>query len=166
MDSKGLAAAGARAWAGLAAVSARLVHPRRQAQTRLPASSPQAGLSEALDLESTRLRLGCDEALLQRVLEQFALELDDWERELESGMDQADAPAACRLAHAIKGAAATVGAHRLRVAAQAFEAGLRSGSAAPGGELARACLGELRQTRAALSVLLASPRGSQAPAHG
>lgn len=164
MEWKGLAAAGARAWAWIAAASGRsastgtgAVEHRAAVPEPVPAAhaSAAASPSDAFDLEATRLRLDGDEDLLQRMLSQFALEIDEWERNLTAGRDQADAPALCRIAHAIKGTAANLGAVRLRAAAQEFEAGLRAGTAAPVGELASACLHELRQTRAALTVLLA-----------
>jgi HPt (histidine-containing phosphotransfer) domain-containing protein len=117
-----------------------------------PASGPavQGGLSSCFELEAALVRLCGDRVMFKRLLSQFALDLAEWEPRLLALREQADASALCQLAHAIKGAAASAGAERLRCAAQALEVDLRNGSTTPAGEPARACLQELRQALAAL----------------
>lgn len=145
MDLTGLTAVGARAWAWLTAAAPDA--------SRSPAAG---GRLEGFDLAAALVRLGGDGQLLRSVLQQFALDLADWEPRLAAAMQSGDVPATRQLAHALKGAAATAGAESLRAAALALEAGLRNGSTTPGGALAQACLAELGLALAGLHKWLDS----------
>ena len=130
--------------------------PRATAPVLTPAAAPTPARSEALagtpaathpaqpeallvpaealhipgfDLAATRQRLGDDPELLVSILRHFQHDLTDWPAQFDRARVMAEPKEAVRLAHGLKGAAANVGATRVRATAVALEAALKEGAA-------------------------------------
>lgn len=103
------------------------------------------------DLETTRRRLGNDEALLRALLRSFRQFACDWPAEFAAARAQGDHDAGVRLAHTLKGAAANVGAVQVQATAAMLEAALVAAAepARVDGRVAD-CLAALETARAAL----------------
>ncbi len=98
-----------------------------------PVAAPQAGSAAAttspsspLDTTAALARLGHDAALLERVLDHAAVFILGWPQAFAAARAQGEPGQALRLAHDLRGIAATIGADALSAAAAQLEAGLRA----------------------------------------
>ncbi len=101
------------------------------ANTPLPVSGApvasdrsEGSAAEMLDTSAAIARLGGDTELLQRVTEHAAVFMQEWASNYERVRAEGSAPRALRLAHDLKGIAATVGAQALADSAQVLEQAL------------------------------------------
>jgi CheY-like chemotaxis protein len=129
-----------------------------------PIAQPSADPPEAvLDRAELLGHVGGDEELLR---EMVALFLDDSPRMFEAvraAIELADAPQLRLAAHALKGALATLGAHRAHDAAEELEQLGRDGDLSRASAVLSLLASELARLRAALAELLPSgPEGNRA----
>ena len=110
---------------------------------------PAPTLDQLLDKAPALERLGGNQALFERLLGEVRKTQAGAARQIEAAIQSADIPQAHRLAHSLKGVAATIGAARLREAALQMETALASQA----GLRYDGCLTELKS---ALSELMAA----------
>jgi two-component system sensor histidine kinase/response regulator len=91
---------------------------------------PEIGRLEALGIEAEAAlgRVGGRWALYRELLKMFAASSRDFGAQLRAAITAADMPAAERLAHTLKGAAATIASEAIRYAAARLEADVRAGA--------------------------------------
>jgi two-component system sensor histidine kinase RpfC len=89
-------------------------------------SSPNPRLS-ALDLKTTRMRLGIPEPLFEEFLRLTRQDIAGLRARLRESGESGDWERAVQLAHAIKGLAADICAEQLAEAARRLESAVRSG---------------------------------------
>jgi PAS domain S-box-containing protein len=126
------------------------------AREALPAEAPPA--AACVDRAELRLRLGGNEALVGRVLQAVARELQAWPARWQAAAQESVAAQAA-LVHALKGAAGTAGAPGLQALAAALERLLRAGDAASP-ESARLQAAVLEAVAATAAELAGGPGGS------
>jgi PAS domain S-box-containing protein len=90
-------------------------------------SSQAARASEVLDYETALQRLGNDRELLEEVLEAFLISVPSLLQRIKAAIHAADCQLVQREAHSLKGAAAAIGANRLRETALRLEIAARDG---------------------------------------
>jgi len=101
-------------------------------------------------------------ALLRRVLRQFAAHYADGLPALDDALEHADAGAAARAAHSLKGAAAAIGATRVLARTEALEAALaQAGSVGAVAAQALALRGDLQAVVEAIGEALADTATTQ-----
>lgn len=81
-----------------------------------------------LDIASALARLSGDTALLSQLVRGFARDYRSWPETYDAACRAADMPTALRLAHSLKGSAATIGATQLSAVAADHEAAIRAGN--------------------------------------
>jgi PAS domain S-box-containing protein len=97
----------------------------------LPPELLEEALHRGIDLAAALTRLGGKRTVYQRSLRSFAKDLVALPEQLEGLLQQGQTADACRLAHTIKGVAATLGLKPLAEAAARAEAGLLTPHTAP-----------------------------------
>ena len=117
------------------------------------------------DLDATRNLIGDDPDLLVSILRLFQRDLADWPARFDRARVAAEPQEALRLAHTLKGAAANVGAPRVRATATALEAALKAAATPERVDALRAeCLDALLAAQAALQAALPAPPPAAASA--
>jgi signal transduction histidine kinase/FixJ family two-component response regulator/HPt (histidine-containing phosphotransfer) domain-containing protein len=119
----------------LAAIERHRPVARAAAVAQAPATAPPAtdwierlGASGAIDARAAAERLGTDDALYRRVLAHAQVFLGDWLGGFRAARAAGDDEHALRMAHDLKGIAATIGAQQLSSAAAELEQSLRAGT--------------------------------------
>ncbi|MBV8658292.1 MAG: response regulator [Burkholderiales bacterium] len=112
---------------------ARWVRPRAARQSAaLVTPEPAASLNlphiEGLDAVAALRRIGGNEALYLRLLQQFVVEETDTVARLAAALAEGDKTAAVRIAHGLKGVAGSVGFEALQVSAFALEQAIKAGA--------------------------------------
>ncbi|MBF0626904.1 MAG: response regulator [Magnetococcales bacterium] len=87
--------------------------------------NPLPDLGPAFDLAAALTRVNGKPLLLRKLLKAFAVQNDQTVPRLRQLLEQGDRDAACHLAHALKGVAATLGAEEVRAAARDLEQACR-----------------------------------------
>jgi two-component system sensor histidine kinase/response regulator len=121
--------------------------PAREATAAQRSSSVEAGADESLrarlasidglDAEATLRNLRCNAANYLRLLRRLDTDHREDMRKLGAHLDAAEVEEARRLAHTLKGVAATLGLSRLQEAATVLEAQLRSHGTEKGEDIVR-----------------------------
>jgi HPt (histidine-containing phosphotransfer) domain-containing protein len=135
------------------------------AQPRATTNADAAPETVALDTAGALARMGQNKALLVQALRGFASDLQDAPAQMEHLLAQGQLPAARRLAHTLKGVAATVGATAFaRLAAQAEDhlasTEVVSSDDAPITSLQQAAQATAALVERALNQLYAQPEAS------
>ncbi|MBF0212685.1 MAG: response regulator [Magnetococcales bacterium] len=120
----------------LGVVMGRWIQPRAfeaPVITRRPVvvEDPLPDLGPAFDLKSALTRVNGKPLLLRKLLNSFANQNEESVARLRALLDQQNRDAACHLAHALKGVAATLGAEAVRAAARDLETACREGGEDP-----------------------------------
>jgi two-component system, sensor histidine kinase and response regulator len=100
----------------------------RAGRTLPSAPSPLSSAPAALDSAGALARMNGDRAMYDRFVTRFRQDQAEAPARLRSALDSGDIDTASRLAHTLKGLAATIGADRVATAAGVLEAALRSGT--------------------------------------
>ena len=98
------------------------------AEVEGPAAEPEGEALPVFDLRQALWVTGSRVDMLQRLINVFLGSMPDRMRELGEALSSADSPEGRRLAHSIKGAAASVGARRFSQAAVVMEQRVRQGA--------------------------------------
>ncbi|MYZ54054.1 Hpt domain-containing protein [Malikia spinosa] len=104
---------------------------------------------DGLDLPQMRLRLGCDDQVLLKILRQFLCDFGSWWESFEIERKMLNTDAMMHLVHTLKGTAANVCANQVQATALALETALRQGVGQVAG-LALDCDVALQQVLTAL----------------
>jgi len=137
------------------------------ATSETPAMPADALHIAGFDLATTRQRIGNDPELLVSILRIFRHDIADWPVQFDRARVAAESREAVRLAHTLKGAAANVGATRVRETAAALEAALKQADEPERVDaLLTDCLDALQAAFAALQARLPAARPAAAPGGG